>query len=62
MLFIAKELFGHPNYPVICQSGVIVPTTQALPNDYVTDSSGYVVGTIYQNRREDPFLCRQGMN
>lgn len=36
-----------PNYPIIQQGGSIIPTTQALANDYVTDSAGNVIGTIY---------------
>lgn len=36
-----------PNFPILRQSGTIIPTSEALPNDYVTGPGGIVIGTIY---------------
>ncbi|MFK4303654.1 MULTISPECIES: hypothetical protein [unclassified Paenibacillus] len=44
---VRGTIWGSPPKPNIVQDGTIIPTTQALPNDYITDSGNNVIGTIY---------------
>ncbi|KFN08377.1 hypothetical protein [Paenibacillus macerans] len=46
-VYCQGTIWAPPNYPVISQGGELVPTTEDRPNEYVTDSGGYVIGTVH---------------